>query len=104
MNREVHVRFWERAEVKFLRATRHFRRWQPRPLPLCFRSTPKADIASTPWPPTRCATYAPQQIASLFDHLVGAGEQRRRHFEAECLGDILIDHQLEFARLQNRRP
>src|ERR1700737_580358 len=25
MNREVHVRFWERAEVKFLRATRHFR-------------------------------------------------------------------------------
>src|SRR5215510_9910333 len=22
MNREVHVRFWERAEVKFLRATR----------------------------------------------------------------------------------
>ena len=26
MNREIHVRFWERAEVKFLRATRHFRR------------------------------------------------------------------------------
>ena len=25
MNREVHVRFWERAEVKFLRATRHTR-------------------------------------------------------------------------------
>jgi hypothetical protein len=25
MNREVHVRFWERAEVKFLRATRHSR-------------------------------------------------------------------------------
>jgi len=23
MNREVHVRVWERAEVKFLRATRH---------------------------------------------------------------------------------
>jgi len=23
MNREVHVRFWERAEVQFLRATRH---------------------------------------------------------------------------------
>jgi hypothetical protein len=22
MNREVHVRFWERAQVKFLRATR----------------------------------------------------------------------------------
>ncbi len=26
MNREVHVRFWERAEVKFLRATRKSRR------------------------------------------------------------------------------
>ena len=30
MNREVHVRFWERAEVKFLRATR-----QKHPLPRC---------------------------------------------------------------------
>jgi len=26
MNREVHVRFWERAEVQFLRATRQKRR------------------------------------------------------------------------------
>ena len=25
MNREVHVRFWERLEVKLLRATRHLR-------------------------------------------------------------------------------
>jgi HSP20 family molecular chaperone IbpA len=30
MNREVHVRFWERAEVKSLRATRQNRRL-PRP-------------------------------------------------------------------------
>src|SRR5437588_8863115 len=27
VNREVHARFWERAEVKFLRATRHERRF-----------------------------------------------------------------------------
>ena len=27
MNREVHVRFWERPEVKVLRATRHSRRF-----------------------------------------------------------------------------
>src|SRR5262245_38667182 len=41
MNREVHVRFWERAEVKFLRATRHSRRFgcfgQPSACPLRIR-------------------------------------------------------------------
>ena len=29
VNREVHARFWERAEVRFLRATRHSRRFRP---------------------------------------------------------------------------
>ena len=29
MNREVHARFWERAEVKFLRATRRVSRASP---------------------------------------------------------------------------
>src|SRR5204863_6091452 len=35
----------------------------------------------------------------LFDHLVGAGEQRLRHGEAERLGGLHIDDELELGRL-----
>src|SRR5262245_29207524 len=37
-----------------------------------------------------------------FDHLVGAGEKRRRDGEADRLGDLEVDHQLEFVRSLNR--
>ena len=36
MNREVHVRVWERAEVKFLRATRQKQRLPHCNMAVCF--------------------------------------------------------------------
>ena len=39
--------------------------------------------------------------ASSFDHLVGPGEQRLRHIEAERLGGLEVDGQFKFRRLLN---
>src|SRR5262249_7717928 len=65
MMREYQVRICERLRVKFPGPTRHFQ------------------------------THAPQQMASSLDNLVGAREERRGHFEAERLGGLQIDEQLE---------
>src|SRR5258706_15806464 len=38
-----------------------------------------------------------------FDHFVGAGEQRRRHVEAERPGGFEIEHKVEPGRLSDRQ-
>src|SRR5262249_9245544 len=43
-----------------------------------------------------------QKRLSLFDHLVGAGEQRGVHVDAERLGGREINNEIELGRLLDR--
>src|SRR3974377_189066 len=38
------------------------------------------------------------RLRQLFNNLVSAGKERRRHNEADCLSRLEVDHQLEFGR------
>jgi hypothetical protein len=64
----------------------------PKSVFVCFG--PKADKRGRNWivREVPLATDAPQQTASLFDHLVGPDEQRLRHGEAERLGGLEVDY------------
>ena len=48
------------------------------------------------------ATYAPQQTAPLFDHFVGAQQERFRDCQPERFGGGQIDDEIELGRLIDR--
>jgi hypothetical protein len=47
------------------------------------------------------ATYAPQQKAILFDHLIGEGEQIVGDFNAQRLRRFQVDRHLKFRGLRD---
>jgi hypothetical protein len=78
MNREVHVRFWERAEVQSLRATRH---QQNRLLRVfCPQFLEKADLTRPPpTPPGTTAALASGRVSATPPRSPGArGHQPAR--------------------------
>ena len=46
-----------------------------------------------------CAGHMHRSMKKLFDHLVGAGDERRRHGEAEGFRGLEVDYQFELGRL-----
>jgi hypothetical protein len=55
-------------------------------------AAPYLGRSSTGW-------IAPACLAHSLDHLVGAGEQRRRNFKAERLRGLEVEDQLDLHRL-----
>ena len=45
-----------------------------------------------------CPLLARSRLRQLFNNLISAGKERRRHSEAECFRRLEVDHQLEFGR------
>jgi len=59
--------------------------------------------ATPKWSALMSALGHKQTSADLFDHLVGAGEQRGRNGNSKGFGCLEIDDQLEFRRLLDRK-
>ena len=78
---------------------------------LWVKGTGEGDQIAAALIPTPEERFAAQRAASgqnrkwpaSFDYLIGPGEEHRRHVDAERLGGLEIDHQLELGRLLNRQ-
>jgi len=77
----------------------------PRPKPNFVRFGPKADKRGRGWIVrfVPIATDAPQQTASLFDHLVCTAHQWERKGHSECFSRLEVDHELHFRLLFDRQ-
>jgi hypothetical protein len=70
--------------------------------PLCLQWRPNL-CAATNRRDVPFATECTAAKASLFDHLVGAGEDRWRHSQTERLGGLEVEHQLILSRHLHRQ-
>ena len=69
------------------------------------RFTPKSGHGSARFRCPLCAKsrhYAVQRNTSLFDHFVGAGEERWGNFDAERAGSYQVKDQFKLGRLNYR--
>jgi hypothetical protein len=64
----------------------------------------KSDIVPSPKSACHNQTQPPQQIASLLKYLVGAGEQRRRHGEAQGYMQLPVCGTFRFTTRSPYRP
>src|SRR5215471_2374678 len=88
-----HVRFGSKADIcsaqEHVRFTPNSDRKSGLPQKLMSALPPKADMCSA----LDHVCYGPKaDIGYLFDHFVGAGEQRWRHGKTERLGSLGVDH------------